>query len=128
MVHSCTPVPPWHPDQAVGVVSAPAMVASRSSGAPSAGPDAQRSSTAQRRTVSIAEADRSAALLVRGHVLGGMRVPGEPVRHRVLDLVGDLALAGHPIEGRICAFHTGHELNHALVAALMRDGGAWELV
>ena len=50
------------PDQAVGVVSAPAMVASRSSGAPSAGPDAQRSSTAQRRTVSIAEADRSAAL------------------------------------------------------------------
>ncbi|KAA0125634.1 UDP-3-O-acyl N-acetylglycosamine deacetylase [Methylobacterium sp. P1-11] len=71
---------------------------------------------------------RSAALLVRGHVLGGMRGPGEPVRHRVLDLVGDLALAGHPIEGRVSAFHTGHELNHALVAALMRDGSAWELV
>ncbi|MGU3384723.1 UDP-3-O-acyl N-acetylglycosamine deacetylase [Methylobacterium sp. D53M] len=71
---------------------------------------------------------RSAALLVRGHVLGGMRVPGEPVRHRILDLVGDLALAGHPVEGRISAFHTGHELNHALVTALMRDGKAWELV
>ena len=71
---------------------------------------------------------RSAALLVRGRVIGGMRVPGEPVRHRILDLVGDLALAGHPVEGRIEARHTGHELNHALVAALMRDSSAWELV
>ncbi|MCJ2052982.1 UDP-3-O-acyl-N-acetylglucosamine deacetylase [Methylobacterium sp. J-070] len=70
---------------------------------------------------------RSAALLVRGRVLGGMRVPGEPVRHRILDLVGDFALAGHPIEGRVTALHTGHELNHALVAALMRDRSAWEL-
>ncbi|MCJ2073723.1 UDP-3-O-acyl-N-acetylglucosamine deacetylase [Methylobacterium sp. J-030] len=71
---------------------------------------------------------RSAALLVRNRVLGGMRVPGEPVRHRLLDLIGDLALTGHPIEGRITAFHTGHELNHALVAALMRDPTAWELI
>jgi UDP-3-O-[3-hydroxymyristoyl] N-acetylglucosamine deacetylase len=70
---------------------------------------------------------RSAALLVRGRVLGGMRMPGEPVRHRILDLIGDLALAGHPIEGRITALHTGHELNHALVAALMRDTTAWIL-
>ncbi|MBE7198139.1 MAG: UDP-3-O-acyl-N-acetylglucosamine deacetylase [Parafilimonas terrae] len=70
----------------------------------------------------------SAALLVRNRVLGGMRVPGEPVRHRLLDLIGDLALTGHPVEGRITAFHTGHELNHALVAALMRDPTAWELV
>nr|WP_246730649.1 UDP-3-O-acyl-N-acetylglucosamine deacetylase [Methylobacterium sp. 2A] len=71
---------------------------------------------------------RSAALLVRDRVLGGMRVPGEPVRHRMLDLVGDLALTGHPVEGRVTACHTGHELNHALVAALMRDQAAWELV
>jgi UDP-3-O-[3-hydroxymyristoyl] N-acetylglucosamine deacetylase len=70
---------------------------------------------------------RTAALLWRGHILGGMRVPGEPVRHRILDLIGDLALAGHPVEGRIEAFHTGHELNHALVAALMRDPTSWTL-
>lgn len=70
---------------------------------------------------------RSAALLVRDRVLGGMRVPDEPVRHRVLDLVGDLALTGHPVEGRVTALHTGHELNHALVAALMGDRAAWEL-
>lgn len=71
---------------------------------------------------------RSAALLVRDRVLGGMRVPGEPVRHRVLDLVGDLALIGHPVQGHVTALHTGHELNHALVAALMQDQAAWELV
>jgi UDP-3-O-[3-hydroxymyristoyl] N-acetylglucosamine deacetylase len=71
---------------------------------------------------------RSAALLVRDRVLGGMRLPGEPVRHRVLDLIGDLALTGHPVEGRVTALHTGHELNHALVAALMRDPSAWQLV
>ncbi|MBE7202923.1 MAG: UDP-3-O-acyl-N-acetylglucosamine deacetylase [Parafilimonas terrae] len=71
---------------------------------------------------------RSAALLVRGRVLGGMHVPGEPVRHRILDLIGDFALTGHPIEGRVTALHTGHELNHALVSALMRDEEAWELV
>ncbi|MCJ2060382.1 UDP-3-O-acyl-N-acetylglucosamine deacetylase [Methylobacterium sp. J-048] len=70
----------------------------------------------------------SAALLWRGSVLGGMRVPGEPVRHRILDLIGDLALAGHPVEGHVAAFHTGHELNHALVGALMRERTAWELV
>ncbi|GJE26851.1 UDP-3-O-acyl-N-acetylglucosamine deacetylase [Methylobacterium organophilum] len=70
----------------------------------------------------------SAALLLRGRVIGGMRLPAEPVRHRLLGVVGDLALAGHPIEGRVEAAHTGHELNHALLAKLMADEGAWELV
>lgn len=71
---------------------------------------------------------RSAAMIVRGRIVGGMRVADEPVRHRVLDLVGDLALAGHPILGRLTAAHTGHELNHALVARLMADPTAWDLV
>ena len=71
---------------------------------------------------------RSAALLVRGRVIGGLRVPGEPVRHRILDVIGDLALVGHPVEGRIIAMHPGHELNHAFAATLMRDRAAWELV
>ncbi|WP_267361582.1 MULTISPECIES: UDP-3-O-acyl-N-acetylglucosamine deacetylase [unclassified Methylobacterium] len=69
----------------------------------------------------------SAALLVRGHAIGGLRVPDEPVRHRILDVIGDLALVGHPVEGRLTATHPGHELNHAFVAALMRDRAAWEL-
>jgi UDP-3-O-[3-hydroxymyristoyl] N-acetylglucosamine deacetylase len=68
------------------------------------------------------------AAIFGSRVIGGMRVPEEPVRHRILDLVGDLSLAGHPILGHITAAHTGHELNHALVAKLMRDPFAWELV
>ncbi len=71
---------------------------------------------------------RSAAMLVRGRAIGGLRFVDEPVRHRVLDVIGDLALAGFPIEGRVTALHTGHELNHALVAELMTDPTAWELV
>ncbi|MFD0938486.1 UDP-3-O-acyl-N-acetylglucosamine deacetylase, partial [Methylobacterium trifolii] len=66
--------------------------------------------------------------IVGGRIIGGMKVPDEPVRHRILDLVGDLALAGHPILGRLTAAHTGHELNHALVARLMNEAGAWEVV
>ncbi|MEA1835103.1 UDP-3-O-acyl-N-acetylglucosamine deacetylase [Methylobacterium durans] len=68
------------------------------------------------------------AAIVGGRVVGGMRGPAEPVRHRVLDLVGDLSLAGHPILGHVRAAHTGHVLNHALVAKLMRDPSAWDLV
>lgn len=71
---------------------------------------------------------RSTATILGGRVIGGMRLPDEPVRHRLLDLVGDLSLAGHPIVGRFTAAHTGHALNHALVAALMRDASAWKLV
>lgn len=71
---------------------------------------------------------KTTAALVGGRVVGGMRLPGEPVRHRIMDLVGDLSLAGHPILGRLEGAHIGHEVNHALVAKLMRDEGAWELV
>ena len=68
------------------------------------------------------------AAIYGDRIIGGMRVPEEPVRHRVLDLVGDPSLAGHPILGHVTAAHTGHELNHALVAKLMSDSSAWELI
>lgn len=71
---------------------------------------------------------RSAALLFRDRVIGGLRMEDELVRHRVLDIVGDLALIGYPVDGLVIASHTCHDLNHALVAALMRDRTAWELV
>ncbi len=58
----------------------------------------------------------SAALLFRNRVVGGLRMPDELVRHRVLDLIGDLALVGHPIEGQVIASHTCHDLNHRLIA------------
>lgn len=69
----------------------------------------------------------SAALLFRDRVVGGLRMEDELVRHRVLDIVGDLALIGHPVEGLVIASHACHDLNHALVAALMRDPTAWVL-
>lgn len=71
---------------------------------------------------------RTTAGILGSRVVGGMSVPDEPVRHRALDLVGDLALIGHPLLGHVAAAHTGHELNHALVAKLMADADAWELV
>lgn len=48
------------------------------------------------------------------------RFPDECVRHKVLDLIGDLSLVGRPIYGRIVAHKSGHELNHKLARALIR--------
>jgi UDP-3-O-[3-hydroxymyristoyl] N-acetylglucosamine deacetylase len=56
-----------------------------------------------------------------------LRFPDEYVRHKVLDLIGDLALAGHRIEGRVVAERAGHAMHTALVSRLMKDRSAWEL-
>lgn len=71
---------------------------------------------------------RSVAAVVGGRVLGGMRFPDEFVRHRLLDLVGDLSLLGAPVLGRLTGRDIGHEMNHALAAKLMATPGAWERV
>ncbi len=49
---------------------------------------------------------------------GGLRFPDECARHKVLDLLGDLALLGHPLHGRIEAVRAGHRLHVALVRAI----------
>jgi UDP-3-O-[3-hydroxymyristoyl] N-acetylglucosamine deacetylase len=67
-------------------------------------------------------------LTFRGRYIGGMRVPDEPVRHRVLDLVGDLALTGAPLIGRVTGNRPRHDLNNMLVAAIMQMPEAWERV
>jgi UDP-3-O-[3-hydroxymyristoyl] N-acetylglucosamine deacetylase / 3-hydroxyacyl-[acyl-carrier-protein] dehydratase len=46
------------------------------------------------------------------------RFPDECVRHKILDLIGDLYLLGCPIKGRLVAFKSGHSLNHAMVRKL----------
>ncbi|SPB15580.1 UDP-3-O-[3-hydroxymyristoyl] N-acetylglucosamine deacetylase [Caballeronia novacaledonica] len=66
------------------------------------------------------------ASIVGNRVIGGMRLPDEFVRHRVLDLVGDMAMAGAPLLGRVSALRPSHEMNHRLVSALMADRRAWE--
>jgi UDP-3-O-[3-hydroxymyristoyl] N-acetylglucosamine deacetylase / 3-hydroxyacyl-[acyl-carrier-protein] dehydratase len=53
-----------------------------------------------------------------GPIDNELRFVDEPVRHKVADLIGDLALVGRPLSGRIVATHSGHELNHALARRL----------
>jgi UDP-3-O-[3-hydroxymyristoyl] N-acetylglucosamine deacetylase len=52
----------------------------------------------------------------------GLRYADEFVRHKMLDVVGDLALAGAPIIGAFRSYRGGHALNLALIAAAMRQG------
>ncbi|MBN9563586.1 MAG: UDP-3-O-acyl-N-acetylglucosamine deacetylase [Alphaproteobacteria bacterium] len=56
---------------------------------------------------------------------GGLRRPDEFVRHKLLDAVGDLALAGAPLRGRFAAHRSGHTLNNRLLRALFADASAW---
>ena len=58
----------------------------------------------------------------------GLRYVNEFVRHKILDAVGDLYLAGHPILGRFVGYKSGHALNNKLVRALLAETGAWEEV
>ena len=64
----------------------------------------------------------------RGPENGPLRFSDEYVRHKVLDLIGDLALAGRRIEGHVVAERAGHAMHTALVARLMKDRSAWEMV
>lgn len=59
---------------------------------------------------------------------GPLRYPDEFVRHKVLDLIGDLALAGKRIQGHVVAERAGHAMHTALVSRLLQDRSAWELV
>ena len=62
-----------------------------------------------------------------GPLNGSLRFDDEYVRHKVLDLIGDLALAGRRIEGRVVAERAGHAMHTALVARLLKDRSSWEL-
>ncbi len=51
----------------------------------------------------------------------GLRYKDEFVRHKILDLIGDLSLVGKPILGHIIAYKSGHTLNFALIRKLLSD-------
>lgn len=55
----------------------------------------------------------------------GLRMPDEFARHKLLDAVGDLALAGAPLIGRFVAHRSGHTLNNRLLRAMFADRSAW---
>lgn len=104
-------------------------------------PHAFREGLADARTFTLAEdvARLRAAGLAQGGSLanavvvdgplvlnpGGLRRPDEFVRHKMLDVVGDLALAGAPIRGRFRGARSGHALNNRLLRALFADASAW---
>jgi UDP-3-O-[3-hydroxymyristoyl] N-acetylglucosamine deacetylase len=58
----------------------------------------------------------------------GVRFPDEFVRHKAVDAIGDLALAGAPLIGCYRSVRGGHKLNHAVLTALMADRSAWTYV
>jgi UDP-3-O-[3-hydroxymyristoyl] N-acetylglucosamine deacetylase len=58
----------------------------------------------------------------------GLRYPDEFCRHKVLDLLGDFALLGHPWVGHAVAERAGHAMHIALITNLLRDKSAWKLV
>ncbi|NMJ44369.1 UDP-3-O-acyl-N-acetylglucosamine deacetylase [Roseomonas sp. JC162] len=104
-------------------------------------PHAFREALADARTFTLAEdiARLRAAGLAQGGSLAnavvvdgplvlnpaGLRRPDEFVRHKLLDVVGDLALAGAPIRGRFRGARSGHALNNRLLRALFADASAW---
>jgi UDP-3-O-[3-hydroxymyristoyl] N-acetylglucosamine deacetylase len=59
---------------------------------------------------------------------GGLRYDDEFVKHKILDAIGDLHIAGHPLLGAYRAFRSGHALNNKLLRALMADASKHEVV
>ncbi|MHA1529154.1 MAG: UDP-3-O-acyl-N-acetylglucosamine deacetylase [Alphaproteobacteria bacterium] len=69
----------------------------------------------------------NAVIVDQGRILnsGGLRHPDEFVRHKMLDAVGDLALAGAPIIGRYTGIKAGHEISNLLLRKLFSTPEAW---
>jgi UDP-3-O-[3-hydroxymyristoyl] N-acetylglucosamine deacetylase len=71
------------------------------------------------------------AIVVDGATIlnpGGLRMENEFASHKLLDAVGDLALAGARLHGRFVAYRSGHGLNNRLLRALFADAAAWRTV
>ena len=71
--------------------------------------------------------EENAIVLTReGVANGALRYPDEFVRHKILDLIGDLALLGRHLLGRVVADRAGHAMHTALVSRLLKDRSLWE--
>jgi len=71
--------------------------------------------------------DNAIVLTKDGVMNGPLRYPDEFGRHKALDLIGDLALVGLPLLGRVEARKAGHSLHTQLVSKLLADPSAWEI-
>jgi UDP-3-O-[3-hydroxymyristoyl] N-acetylglucosamine deacetylase len=81
------------------------------------------------RSRGLAQGGSVESAVVVGHdgFLSSPRVKDEFVRHKALDVVGDLALLGFRLRGRVVAECAGHALHAELVRALLRDHAAWTI-
>ena len=69
--------------------------------------------------------DNAIVLTNDGVMNGPLRFPDEFGRHKALDLIGDLALVGLPLLGRVEAYRAGHALHTQLVSRLLADSSSW---
>jgi UDP-3-O-[3-hydroxymyristoyl] N-acetylglucosamine deacetylase len=70
----------------------------------------------------------NAIVLGETGVLNPLRFEDEFVRHKILDVIGDLSLVGHPIQGHLVVHRGGHALHTALAAELFRQRDSWRFV
>ena len=72
----------------------------------------------------------NAVVFHEGEILspGGLRRPDEPVRHKILDAMGDLYVAGYPIIGRYEGVRAGHALTGRVLQALFADAANYEFI
>jgi UDP-3-O-[3-hydroxymyristoyl] N-acetylglucosamine deacetylase len=73
--------------------------------------------------------DNAIVLTPEGGIMNrdGLRFTDEFVRHKIIDIIGDLALFGMPVLGHVEAERTGHGVHTALVSRVLRDDSAWEI-
>src|ERR1035437_5539886 len=56
-----------------------------------------------------------------GYLNGGIKFPNEPASHKLLDIIGDLALIGKPLRGKVIATYPGHKINTDIAKVIRRE-------
>jgi UDP-3-O-[3-hydroxymyristoyl] N-acetylglucosamine deacetylase len=72
--------------------------------------------------------DNAIVLGETGVLNNALRFEDEFVRHKILDVIGDLSLVGHPVVGHLVAHRGGHALHTAFAARILEEVDAWRLV
>ena len=72
--------------------------------------------------------DNAIVLGETGVLNNALRFEDEFVRHKILDVIGDLSLVGHPVVGHLVAHRGGHALHTAFAAKILEEADAWRLV
>ena len=72
--------------------------------------------------------DNAIVLGETGVLNNSLRFDDEFVRHKILDVIGDLALVGHPIIGHLVAHRGGHALHASFAQRILDDSEAWRLM